>query len=164
MSTQLALPENKKVIPKPTKDEIITAMVEISREQYLARKAEHAGLLGKAQKKAEDYAISRIKKEFRTANIEPVLYTRGHNCGRISLSLDFAPDEKSTALQSELERLESVVRETFDEKETWRFIKEELMGLTPKAERVQLILTDKASRKHLEEVLHKIENPEEQAA
>lgn len=162
MKQELALPENKKIVPKPTKNEIIAAMVEIAREKHDAEVEEAERKLKALEIKFQKYALSRFKKEWkeRTMSADNNRYD-----GNFNYHLCFKADEAGSAIHVERKKLRQLVNAEFDEKGTRAMLRESLLGVSQHASRVDMLLEDKDSRAHLESVLEGIINhPAELAA
>jgi hypothetical protein len=149
MTTDIALPENK-INPKPTRTEIIAALVEIARGKFIAQREEYLAELEANQTAMEKHAMTRFSAEFRTASPQiAVCYS-----GKIIIEFELPADAVSRehAEESELKRFR--LREKFDEKATRSVIRENITGQkgTSHEERVAAILGNPDTAKYLEEV------------
>ena len=161
MNNQLTIPENK-ITPKPTKNEIIAALVEIARGKFIE---EQKGF--KAEREAntaafEKHAMKRFKAEWKTTEPDICFYSSG----KVQIVFTLAADEitkKHNEVDDKLRYFK--LQQKFDEKNTRYVIRNNVTGSsgTSHEERVAAILNDKETAKYLEEVYAGIIAPKEPA-
>lgn len=152
MSTELALP-SKTIVPKPTKNEIIAAMVVIAREKFMTER--------EALIKARDQLSAKISKRYNAAfkahlkslKITNVGFTHS---GKPEIYIGYVqldPDEESVRLHKELTEAENAAKICFDEVATRSRLRERFLNVGSHADRVHLLLNDGNSKAYLTELL-----------
>jgi len=163
MSTQLTIPTQKPIIPKPTKTEIISAMVEIAREKFEKEQEVHQAALDAFDATLQKHARKLLRKHISTATIDVDV---GYDGNKISIRISSVPHELGERnLYNERERLRRPTYQSFDEKRTRDSIRDRMNRGTPtKEERIDALLDDPAARRHLELALEALYAPEEPEA
>ena len=152
MSTQLTVPTQKPIIPKPTKTEIISAMVEIARGKFHAEQKQAKVKLEEFDAALQKHARKLIRKHITTAKVSVVPHYHGDT---IDIDFDAIPHEMGARnLYAERGAIRLKTQESFDEKSTRDDIRDRMnYGPGSKEARVDAMLCDPDARKHLEKAL-----------
>lgn len=162
MKTELAIPQNKPIIPKPTKTEILDAMVRIEKERWLK---ERAAAKVEIEKHDADFRKKYLKKLIaamrgKLASPPDLKVSKGYRGqAQLYISVELPLDEEMEAHEKRRDELRDKMRQEFNESHVKARLREGLPAKSVHADRVGQILSDGASRKYLEEVLDAINTP-----
>lgn len=154
MSTQLTIPSQKPIVPKPTKTEIISAMVEIARQKFNVERSKHQAALDEFDSRLKKHARKIVRKHISTGDMDVVCCYDGDE---ITIKFTVPHEMGERHLRDEREALRRSVCQVFDERRTRDDIRRRMEISTPnKQERIDCLLSDPAARRHLELALESL--------
>lgn len=146
------------VKPKPTRAEVIDAMTalkmqQISKERQALQKKHEA-----LEKLIDKLAVRTLKKSL--SSHKPSVRTYSYQSGGASCSINFElspiPPELVQMIHEKENLKSSIYKLNKNEKDVRKEIARGMANIAPRADRVDALLTDKASRRALEAALEKL--------